>query len=168
MKWMILLVFGLTLTAANVQAAGIEKGGLTWFYDLNEAHNESVKTNKPILVSLREVIGVVGVPCSKKNVFAKADFIAWAKANVVLLELDFPKKTAQSAELKTQNQNMQQALGVTGYPTIWLFTTSINAESGAFNLTTIGKLGYPSGAEKGKEEVKFLLEANALLAARKA
>jgi thioredoxin-related protein len=168
MKWMILLVFGLTLSAAKVQAAGVEKGGLTWFYDLNEAHNESVKTNKPIFSFFTGSDWCGWCTMLQKNVFAKIDFIAWAKANVVLLELDFPKKTAQSPELKTQNQNLQQALGVTGYPTIWLFTTTKNAESGAFNLTTIGKLGYPSGAEKGKEEVKFLMEANALLAARKA
>ncbi len=103
----------------------------------------------------------------QSNVFAKQAFIDWAKENVVLLELDFPKRTQQTAEIRTQNQNLQRALGVNGYPTVWLFVSKKNPETGAFKFSKIGKLAYPSGATKGEEEVKFLSEANEILAKNK-
>jgi Fur family ferric uptake transcriptional regulator len=39
----------------------------------------------------------------QKNVFAKPAFVEWATKNVVLLELDFPKRTQLPAKLKEQN-----------------------------------------------------------------
>jgi hypothetical protein len=36
------------------------------------------------------------------------------------------------------------------------------------NITPLGSLGYPSGAEKGKEEVKFISNANQILEKGKA
>ena len=56
---------------------------------------------------------------------------------------------------------------VKGYPTIWLFTVTEDQTNHSLNLNTIGSLGYPAGSEMGKEEVKFLNDANLILANRK-
>lgn len=140
------------------------KGGLTWYTDLAKAQEASEKSNKPIFGFFTGSDWCGWCKMLQRNVFVKESFIAWAKENVILLELDFPKKVQQSAELRTQNRNLATALGVRGYPTVWLFTASVNPEDGGYHLTRMGKLGYPR-AEKGKEAEKFLSDANAILAA---
>jgi thiol-disulfide isomerase/thioredoxin len=101
------------------------------------------------------------------NVFAKQAFIDWANANVILLELDFPRGKSLSPELTKQNSELQQALGVRGYPTIWLLYTEKLESSNTININTLGSLGYPQGAEPGKEEVKFLNDAIQIMSKRK-
>jgi protein disulfide-isomerase len=104
----------------------------------------------------------------QREVFSKQAFIDWAKTKVVLLELDFPRRTVQPDEIKKQNQELQQAFQVSGYPTVWLFRSKKDPQTSHFSLTAIGKLGYPRGAEVGKEEVKFLADAEAVLVNDKA
>jgi protein disulfide-isomerase len=72
------------------------------------------------------------------------------------LELDFPRAKQLPPELIQQNNSMQQAFGVSGYPTVWIFKTKKNNEGKKFEIDAYGSLGYPAGAEPGKEEVKFL------------
>jgi hypothetical protein len=63
---------------------------------------------------------------------------------------------------------LQQALGVRGYPTVWLlYTEKVIDSTNAINLNTLGSLGYPQGAEAGKEEVKFLGDAAQIMANKK-
>ncbi len=168
MKWIFFIAFAISLGATQTAtAAAEEKGGLLWYTDLAEAHEAAEKEKKPIFGFFTGSDWCGWCHKLQREVFAKQEFIDWAKKTVVLMEIDFPKKTAQSPELRTQNQNYQRALGVSGYPTIWLFNSDKNPDNGGFNLTRVGKLGYPRGAEPGKEEVKFLQDANKILATTK-
>lgn len=166
MKWILVLVLSLAVGSLQAEEKFIEKGGLKWYTDLEEAHKVSGETDKPVFGFFTGSDWCGWCHKLQREVFAKQAFIDWAKSNVVLMEIDFPKRTPQSQEQKVQNQNLQRAFRVTGYPTVWLFTSQKDATTGGFKLTGIGKLGYPSGAERGKEEIKFLSEANKLLAAR--
>ncbi|MBL4662053.1 MAG: thioredoxin family protein [Flavobacteriaceae bacterium] len=161
MKFIFFIAFLATIGTAQATTTN-EVAGLKWYTDLEKAHSEAEKTDKPIFGFFTGSDWCGWCIKLQKEVFAKQAFIDWAKEKVVLLELDFPKRTAQSPELKQQNQNLQKALGVAGYPTVWLFTSK-KTTTGGFNLTRVGKLGYPRGAVKGKEEVKFLSDANKLL-----
>jgi thioredoxin-related protein len=140
-----------------------EKDGLTWYTDLNEVHQLNQETGKPIFGFFTGSDWCGWCMKLQRDVFKKEAFVTWASEKVILMELDFPKRKKQAEELKKQNQGMQQAFRITGYPTVWLFNTSVNEETKQFHLSALGKLGYPRGAEKGKEEVKFIDEANALL-----
>lgn len=160
---MFFVVMAITFSTAQASVTEEEKGGLTWYTDLSKAHDAANET-KPIFGFFTGSDWCGWCKLLQKDVFAKQAFIDWAKKNVILLEIDFPKRTPQSPELRTQNQNLQRALGVRGYPTCWFFTSTKNAETGGFNLTRLGSVGYPRGAVKGKEEVKFLEEANKILA----
>jgi protein disulfide-isomerase len=62
----------------------------------------------------------------RKNVFETADFKAWAKKNVVLVELDFPRKDDPQlpADLAKQNEELRKKNNVGGYPTIVFFDSS--------------------------------------------
>jgi len=144
-----------------------EKEGLKWYTDLNEVHTLHQETGKPIFGFFTGSDWCGWCIKLQNDVFKKEAFISWANEEVILMELDFPKRKQQPEELKRQNQGMQQAFRITGYPTVWLFKTSVNEETKQFHLSALGKLGYPRGAERGKEEVKFLSEANAILATAK-
>jgi protein disulfide-isomerase len=103
----------------------------------------------------------------QRDVFVKPPFIKWAKDKVILLELDFPRQKQLPQELVQQNQSLQQAFQVQGYPTVWLFFMNEDSATKQMIINPLGSLGYPSGSEPGKEEVKFLNDANGYLAKAK-
>ena len=140
---------------------------LEWYTDIVKASEVSKATNRPLFAFFTGSDWCVWCKRLQANVFAKPDFVQWAKKNVVLVELDFPRGKALSPELQQQNQSLQQTFGVQGYPTIWMFFMTKDASGAKFNLETLGSLGYPQGAEPGKEEIKFIKDADALLLKRK-
>ncbi|UKN03622.1 thioredoxin family protein [Paracrocinitomix mangrovi] len=144
-----------------------EKEKLTWYTDLGEADKVSDETGKPIFGFFTGSDWCGWCIKLQNNVFAKEAFIKWAKEEVVLLELDFPRRKQLPAEQAKQNRELQQAFKVTGYPTIWMFYADKDAVTNKYQLTAIGKLGYPSGpgVVAGKEEEKFLKDANKILEA---
>ena len=80
--------------------------------------------------------------------FSKPEFKAWAKENVVLLELDFPRRFQIPQKNQQQNAAMQQALQITGFPTVWALNMTKDAASGKYNINPLGKTGYtPTAAE---------------------
>ncbi len=139
-------------------------GGLTWYTDLTKARELSDATHKPIFGFFTGSDWCGWCHKLQSDVFSKSAFVEWAKKNVILLELDFPRRKEQPAELVQQNQSLQQAFKITGYPTIWLFYATTDSKTQGLNLNALGSLGYPQGFEVGKEEVKFLSTANDILA----
>jgi thioredoxin-related protein len=163
MRLRILIIAFLMLLKVNIIDAQESKGGLTWFTDIKKADAVSKSSGKPIFAFFTGSDWCGWCHKLQADVFSKKSFIDWAKKNVVLLELDFPRKKQLPQELAEQNQSLQQALQVRGYPTVWLLYLETKEDTKQINLSTLGSLGYPSGAETGKEEVKFLNEANAIL-----
>ena len=74
-----------------------------------------------------------------KEVFSQAEFAEYAKKNLVLVELDFPRSKEQSKELKAQNTKLQGEFKIQGYPTIIV----LNSEG-----KKVGELGYQPGGPK--------------------
>jgi len=136
---------------------------LVWYTDLAKAQEVSKTSKKPIFAFFTGSDWCGWCHKLQRDVFAKAPFIEWAQKNVILLELDFPRNKQLTPELAQQNSSLQQQFQVQGYPTVWMFYANKDA-SNKISLNPLGSLGYPSGAERGKEEVKFLTEANAILA----
>jgi protein disulfide-isomerase len=63
-------------------------------------------------------------PCieMKKEVFAQTAFLNFAKAKLVLVEIDYPRRKALPEKVKKQNQILLQQYGIerSGYPTVIL------------------------------------------------
>ena len=119
-----------------------------WLVDLDEAYAISVKEKKPILANFTGSDWCGWCKRLDADVFTKPEFKEWAGKNVVLLELDFPRRFQIPQKNQQQNAAMQQALGITGYPTIWLINMTKDATTGKYQLNKLGKTGYtPSPAE---------------------
>ncbi|PQJ11832.1 thioredoxin family protein [Flavipsychrobacter stenotrophus] len=141
------------------------ENGLTWYSDMTKASEVSMATHKPIFAFFTGSDWCGWCRKLQNDVFSKPEFLAWAKNNVVLVELDFPRSKKLSPELTNQNASLQQTFQVQGYPTIWMFYLKKAADK--FEIDALGSVGYPQGAVQGKEQVKFLADANALLAKKK-
>ncbi len=139
---------------------------LEWHTDLAKVQQISQKTNKPIFAFFTGSDWCGWCRKLQSDVFAKPEFIKWASEKVVLLELDFPRRTRLAPDLEKQNQELQQAFGIKGYPTIWLFYLN-EKDNNQREIAALGSLGYPMGATAGQEQVKFLEDANLLFKAGK-
>jgi thioredoxin-related protein len=106
---LLVIVLGLSTLSSNAQ---------TWTTDYQAALKESKKTNKAILMNFTGSDWCGWCIRLKNEVFSKEEFIAYANENLILLELDFPKRKQINADLKTQNINLARKHGVRGYPTI--------------------------------------------------
>ena len=138
-----------------------DKNGLVWYTDINEAYNISNKTQKPIFAFFTGSDWCGWCHRLQDNVFAKSHFQAWAKKNVILLELDFPHQKKLPDALQQQNNSLQQTFQVAGFPTIWIFNMAKDSIN-RYNIAALGTLGYPQSAH-GKEEDAFLQKANDIL-----
>ena len=161
--FVVLLLIGLPFSG-KAQSEPANASTLTWHTDLSKARAASDASHKPVFGFFTGSDWCGWCRKLQSDVFSKSAFISWAKKNVVLLELDFPRRKQLPEELAQQNQALQQAFKVQGYPTIWIFYASVDKTTNKINLEALGSLGYPQGAEAGKEEVKFINDANALLA----
>jgi thioredoxin-related protein len=139
------------------------EGGLEWQTDLMKAYELSKKSGKPIFGFFTGSDWCGWCHKLQNEVFSKPAFVKWAKEKVILLELDFPRHKQLPPELAQQNQNLQQAFQVGGYPTVWLFFATRDEAKNNLNITPLGSTGYPQGAELGHEEVKFLQNADAII-----
>jgi len=139
---------------------------LEWYTDILKANEVSKATNKPLFALFTGSDWCVWCHKLEHEVFDKPAFAQWAKKNVVLVELDFPRQKQLPPELAAQNNGLQQAFQVQGFPTVWMFFLSKDTATNKMNITPLGSTGYPSGATPGKEEVKFIETANEILAKR--
>jgi protein disulfide-isomerase len=102
-----------------------------------------MKTGKPILANFTGSDWCGWCIRLKKEVFVTPTFKKWAKENVILLELDYPRRAPQTEEIKKQNRELQQFFKVRGYPTLHMFNVGI--ADGKTQITALGKMGYLAG-----------------------
>jgi protein disulfide-isomerase len=91
-----------------------------WMHDFEAAKAKAAKEGKPIFINFTGTDWCGWCIKLEKEVFSKKAFQDYAKENLVLVEVDFPKKKEQSAELKEQNKKLDKEYGVEGYPTLYL------------------------------------------------
>ena len=130
---------GEATTAADLKVRESYSTSTTWFESYENAHRESLRTGKPILAVFTGSDWCPPCIGLKKNVFKSPEFQTWSAENVVLLELDFPKKTPQDPKVKAQNDGLARKYNVTGYPTV-LFLDA--------NGEAMGKLGHGTDANR--------------------
>jgi thioredoxin-related protein len=136
----ILVIAFLTLTTMSTQA----QEGLTWHTDMTKATDLSIKENKPMFLFFTGSDWCGWCIRLQNEVFKTPEFVKWASNNVILVELDFPRKNEQTDAIKMQNAQLQQQLQVRGYPTVWFVNASKTADA-KVNLNALGSTGYVAG-----------------------
>ncbi len=112
-----------------------------WLVDINEAYAMSKKSGKPILANFTGSDWCGWCHKIKREIFDKPEFKVWADANIILLEVDFPRSFKLPEDVIKQNSSLQQAFQVRGYPTIWVFELNKN-EQQQYVINGFGKTGY--------------------------
>ncbi len=136
--------------------ATLEAQELKWETNMEQASRIAIKTKKPLLMFFTGSDWCGWCIRLQNEVLKKPEFAAWAKENVVLLELDYPRRTPQLPEIQKQNMELQQMFEVRGYPTIWFSNPS--KKDGQTNLEKLGSTGYVAGGPE-----KWLETANQIL-----
>ena len=154
MKKIFLTLF-LVLGSFTIQAQE-----LTWETDVNKAMEVSKKSKKPMLMFFTGSDWCGWCIRLQKEVLKTPEFAAWAKENVVLVELDFPRKSNQTLEIKKQNMELQQLFAVRGYPTVWF--ANVTKKDGKLNFEQLGSTGYVAGGPSA-----WLAGADKILANKK-
>ena len=126
------------------QLSFAQKAIITWYTDINQAAEISKKENKPMMLFFTGSDWCGWCHRLQNEVFKTPEFEKWARENVILVELDFPRSKPQTEAIKTQNRNLQQQFGVRGYPTCW-FVKPDKMGDGKLNLAPIGSKGYEAG-----------------------
>ena len=124
-------------------AMAVQAQDLTWHTDLDKAITQSKKTKKPLLLFFTGSDWCGWCIRLQKEVLKTPEFEKWAKDNVVLVELDFPRRTPQVPEIQKQNMELQQFFQVQGYPTVWLVNAT--KKDGKVNFEKLGSTGYVAG-----------------------
>jgi protein disulfide-isomerase len=129
------LLMGLVVSGCLVQQAS----GLEWLTDLPKAVERATKEKKAVLLNFT---GSDWCPwCVKltKEVFETFEFAAYANDNLVLVEVDFPKRKSLSLAQINANHNLKTQYGVTGYPSIVVIDS---------DGRQLGRAGYTPGGPK--------------------
>ena len=91
---------------------------LVWETDIYKSIERSNKEKKPIFLFFTGSDWCGWCIRLQNEVFKTPEFIVWAKQNVVLVDLDFPRRTPQAENLKAQNNSLQQTFAVQGFPSV--------------------------------------------------
>ena len=98
-------------TLLQVQGAEV-----TWLTDLPTAQAKAKAENKMVLMDFTGSDWCGWCIKFKKEALDTPEFKEYAAKNLVLLELDFPRKKPQSAEVKKANEALSKKFKVEGFP----------------------------------------------------
>lgn len=120
-----------------------------WLTSFEEAKKVAAEKDLPILVDFSGSDWCGWCIKLDKEVFSKVEFKKYAKNNLVLFMVDFPRSKEQPVEIKKQNEALAQQYGVRGFPTVLLLDATGQQ---------IGKTGYQRGGpEKYIEHIKGII-----------
>lgn len=127
-----------------------DKDVFKWETDFDLAKKRAKEENKSILVDFTGSDWCGWCIKLKKEVFDLPAFQEYAKKNLIMVELDFPKTKPQPDKEKEQNKKLQEEYKIQGFPTIIL----LNSKG-----KEVARTGYQAGGpEKYVEHVKGLLK----------
>jgi len=140
----VLLVFFLCAGFARADAespapAPTEMRAVLWTDDYAVALERAAAENKHVLLNFTGSDWCVWCHRLRDEVLAKPAFAAYAREQLILVEVDFPRAKSLDENLRKQNASLAEKFGVNGYPTIVL----VDATGGE-----LGRTGYMQGGAK--------------------
>ena len=90
----------------------------TWLNDYKKAQQEAKASNKFLLLDFTGSDWCGWCKRLEQEILSQSQFENYARENLILLEVDFPRAKPQSPELRKQNQELAQQYQIEGFPTI--------------------------------------------------
>jgi thioredoxin-related protein len=106
----------LFVLASGSSAFAAAKAG--WLTDYKQAQQEAKAGNKLLLLDFTGSDWCGWCIKMDREVFSNPKFKDYASKNLVLLELDFPRRKEQSEPEKKQNQQLAGQYGIEAFPTL--------------------------------------------------
>ena len=111
------------LTTAFLLAIGLicvasVRADSPWETDYKKAQDEAKANHKLILLNFTGSDWCGWCIQLDRAILSKPQFKDYATKNLVLVELDFPRRKAQTVELRKQNQELAERYQVEGFPTL--------------------------------------------------
>ena len=94
------------------------RAGSAWETDYKKAQEEAKANHKLVLLNFTGSDWCGWCIQLDRAILSKPQFKDYATKNLVLVELDFPRRKAQSVELRKQNQELAERYQVEGFPTL--------------------------------------------------
>jgi thioredoxin-related protein len=107
-----------------------------WLTSYEQAQKEALTGNKLLLMDFTGSDWCGWCIMLDKEVFSKPEFKEYARKNLVLLELDFPRRKKMPAEIMQQNQRLATQYQIMSFPTVVVLNGSGQV---------VGALGYEKG-----------------------
>ena len=139
------------LFCAGALLFAVGADGAAWLTDLPTTLTRAKSENKLVLINFTGSDWCPTCIKMKEQVFSSAAFDQYAANNLYLVEVDFPRRKAQSAEQKRVNQALSDKYGVDAYPTMLL----LNGDG-----TKVGELKRLTSPETFVPHLKELVAAN--------
>ena len=107
-----------------------------WMTDYDKAVAKAQESNKPILINFTGSDWCGWCIRLKEEVFSKPQFKSFAAEQIILLEVDFPRRKSLPTSEKKKNQELSQKYNIQGFPTLIILSPEGQQ---------IGKMGYMEG-----------------------
>lgn len=95
---------------------------LPWGTDIKQAQATAQSTGHPVLLDFTGSDWCGWCIKMHKDVLDTPKFADYAKANLVLMEVDFPQQKPQTEALKKSNEALQEKYKIEGFPTYVLLS----------------------------------------------
>lgn len=105
----------LALALFSPACARAESG---WITDYKKAQEEAKAAHKLVLVDFTGSDWCGFCILLDRAILSKPEFKDYASKNLVLLEIDFPRRKSQSLQLRKQNMELAQRFQVEAFPTL--------------------------------------------------
>ena len=147
MKKLLFILFTVFSISCQINTNSSEELEKIWLTDVSQAIEQSKVSGKPIFAFFTGKEWCSWCKKLERQVLSKEGFINYAKENLVLLELDFPRGRRN---LPQKQIELARKFNIKGYPTVILMDSSTNK---------IAKTGYESmSPEQYVDHVKVLLK----------
>lgn len=116
----------LFLVAAVVSLgfASFARAESTWLHDFSKAQEEAKANHKLLFLNFTGSDWCGWCIKFDKEVLSQPKFKDFAHDNLVLMELDFPRRKSLPTEVQKQNRELAQLYEVMGFPTIVVLNSS--------------------------------------------
>ena len=94
-----------------------------WLTDLSKAQAKAKDEKKMVLVDFNGSDWCPPCKALRKDVLNSPEFVEYAKKNLVLVDVDFPRQKQISADQKAANEKLAKKYKVDGFPTIILLSS---------------------------------------------